>query len=43
MDAERYRHIMWYQFHEGFNAAKTACRICEVYEPDTLKECIVRK
>jgi len=29
---------MCYQFHEGLNAAKTACRICEVYKPDALKK-----
>jgi len=38
-----HRHIICYHFHEGFNAAKTAHRICEVYGPDALKENVVRK
>jgi len=29
---------MCYQFHKGLNAAETACRICNVYEPDALKK-----
>jgi len=37
MDAEHYRHIMRYYFHEGLNAAKTVHWICEVYGPDALK------
>jgi len=35
--AKHYRHIMRYHFHEGLNAAETACRICKVYMPDALK------
>jgi len=39
---ERYRYIMRYHFYERLNA-ETVRRICEVYGPDALKECVVRK
>jgi len=34
---------MRYHFHEGLNVAETIRRICEVYEPDALKERMARK
>jgi len=40
---EYYHHMMCYHFHERFNATETAHKICEIYGPDDLRECVVRK
>jgi len=34
---------MRYHFHEELNTAEMARKICEIYEPDALKERVVRK